>query len=112
VVLAGDMISTMASPGMNCPRCEALHPFLPRRREIGVNRVEVFIRCITCGHEWVLRESTVELERLHKLERRWKGRARSLLKRMGTVDSTTASQLHNIRARIKVLEDEFANRPD
>lgn len=102
----------MPSPGMNCPQCEALQSFSPRRRDIGDDRVEVYVRCTTCGHEWVLRQSTVELERLHRLERRWKGRARSLVKRMGTVDSTTASQLQNIRARIRVLENEFANRPD
>jgi|SRR3982751_423032 hypothetical protein len=89
----------MKAPKQNCPRCNAVQSFRPRRRDTndcpGV--IEVYIRCTVCNWEHVLRQSTMSLERLAMNERRLLEQARVQHERHGTVNGTTRRLLTNVR---------------
>ncbi len=44
----------MKKPPINCPRCNSLQKFGFRRRQVGFDKHEVFIKCSDCRWEYVV----------------------------------------------------------
>jgi DNA-directed RNA polymerase subunit RPC12/RpoP len=100
---------SVKSPPIQCPRCEAPHPFRPQWRVLEDQRIEVFVRCTTCNHKVVLRVSTREIERLRKLELAWEARARAVQAKHGVPSALAQAQLRRIKKLIREYEDELEN---
>ena len=98
----------MKAPKQNCPRCNAIQSFRPRRRDTvgspGV--IDVYIRCTVCRWESILRRSTMELEILMGNERRLVERARVQHVRHGIVNGSTRRLLIEIRAAMGKAREE------
>ena len=64
----------MALPLVNCPDCNSLQRFSPRRRVVE-ERPQIYIACLQCGYESVLESFTrqewlqTRRERVHLLRR-------------------------------------------
>lgn len=61
----------MKSVPTECPRCESVQKFVPRKRDFESKRTgykwqEVFIACNMCGYERILYPTTKELEEKKK----------------------------------------------
>lgn len=91
----------------NCPRCEALASFRPRRRPIEDNYIEVFIRCPVCHYEQTMRVSTPEIEQLRKIQARLQAANRYTTVRHGVPSSVMTVQARKVGARIRELEREI-----
>jgi hypothetical protein len=94
-------------PETACPRCESSQKFRPQTRSIGDNKVEVYIACSVCNYVSVLRVSTIEIERLRKMEYRWQAYGRAAQARHGVPSSLATAHLRKLRARIRELENEI-----
>src|SRR5262245_3566972 len=99
----------MPSASLPCPRCEALHPFNPRRRKLDAGRIEVYVACPTCNHTVLLRVSTDEIEHWRRMELAWEARNRALRARYISPSSLAEVQLRKIRRKIRELEHEIAD---
>ena len=88
----------MKAPKQNCPRCNAIQSFRPRR-EPGEREgtIIVFIHCTVCRWRHVLRTSTPELEVLYDRQRRLLEVAREQHTRHGAVNGATSKLLKNVR---------------
>ena len=91
-----------------CPGCEAYQPFNPQYRAHDAQTIEVFIRCVVCNWEQVLRLSTPELENLYRMKARWEKYGRATAAKHGVRSSLATAQLRKISTRIRELEDEIA----
>jgi len=88
--------------------CEALGPFRPRHRPIDDNKIEVYIRCTTCGWTLVLRESTPEIESLIRKRAQWEAYGRGTRARHGVPSSLATAQVDKIGRRLRELQNEIA----
>jgi hypothetical protein len=88
----------LKAPKQNCPRCNAVQSFRPRRRDrIGSPGViEIYIKCTVCNWDNVLRESTMQIEQLLVNERRLAEQARIQRARHGVVNRSTDRLLREI----------------
>jgi phage FluMu protein Com len=88
----------LKAPKQNCPRCNAVQSFRPRRRYVncGHGVIDVYIRCTVCNWESILRQSTVQIELLMANERRLLEQARVQRVRFGVVNRATARLLTDI----------------
>jgi hypothetical protein len=91
----------MKAPKQNCPRCNSEQSFRPLTEDLGNGRISVYIRCTTCRWSRELRESTRELERLTRDERRLLEQARIQHERLGTVNGATRRLLANTRTAMQ-----------
>jgi hypothetical protein len=92
----------MKAPKQNCPRCN--HPQSFRERYEQGDRegtVTVFIRCTTCRWGKELRQSTRELERLRRDERKLMEQARVQHERLGVTNGATRRLLVNTRTAMQ-----------
>jgi hypothetical protein len=89
------------APKQNCPRCNSEQSFRPLTDDLGNGKIAVYIRCTTCRWSRELRESTRELERLSRDERRLLEQARIQHERLGTVNGATRRLLANTRTAMQ-----------
>jgi hypothetical protein len=103
---AGTILVVVRSPKQNCPRCNAVQSFRPRRRDTATPEgkktgtpavIEVYIRCTVCNWEQVLRKSTAEIEHLRFNEIKLVQRSREQQARYGATNGNTLKLLRLVR---------------
>jgi DNA-directed RNA polymerase subunit RPC12/RpoP len=100
---------------VSCPRCNSLQNFQPHLREVPDQRwLEEYVRCRMCGHEVIVRETTVEIDRLGKRYRELMDRVRYEAGKHGAPTHSTLEKLIEVgtqwskeRERLKLEVEAF-----